>query len=1231
MIACSNIKGQNYSNLNKRSTENAKWENLVSLHLQPGDTINVENTTLNLRGISSDSTVELLNQDNEHGVSDSKTAIRFTAYVNDNGQNTIALPCVGATQEVTYPITNVNNYPLLTGLKTSVEVGDGDHEDTNFYYICPQASQTNPDDNTAPYNPQEPKTDDSYYQFVYYQGATADPDTRNHWNTPFHDNLKTIYTEKPAQGTWNSVSGHKYTVVDENYLGPYPKDTNRNFWSAEDDFKPQYFTAKVDLNAPLYESPSTIAADVNNQLNDTDVYAATDSTLVRDQYSSAHQLPSLTGSLLKVRKVNGFIDYDYDDAQDPNQGRKKLWGNLAVRDFKKWEGIHYLMRTELAFNNEIDYNGTTRKIYTPVFTMAQGNIDGKVYYPRTAKEFKFKTGLWFADAEPIGQEQNRHVYYTTLPQYFVMTTNMKYTEDNVRLIAKYMQNMERYDGDWTENLDQDIMNWRVHFDIGMSRQAPATNNDTEQMYHMGQGDCDFAFNDEDNPDDFKDMQYVGSTPYFPFKEDDDDVILSTSRSDIADLGYAQMLPSSLFGMGNINTITEEVPHRFKDNKNQDASIAVFSKYDAYWKEKAPTYNDMVFGDDTYSKQYGIACYPVSTSINTEPDNIVDLVGTYWRGFCNNLPEKIAVLNYYFYFKIEKGEDADHQQYGGYSMYYLHSTGGSSGSETWQWVHMDDMYIYSSWNSTVHPDRDPIDNLQFDGQYNISDLDDNPNWFVLDYANDKRWAMAFWDKDDLSHSGLYYCEPGFNETQNPYFPDEVYHDFAPMGEYPFQEGGHYYDVRITDMYVASSDPDSGHYSPGSGVNDQLPIIGNPDNPQDTVCAFLLYRDSATENSDGTYTISTDFALPSMHQAQFCVSPSFMDNPAVWLTNASRFDDVDHVNGSANGYDFMTVHKNINYMVVGANNPTFQWDDDLSRCSFSNLHITKRLGVEDMPTDDNGDVITSTIGKEVVKVADQKIKNGYLYNLLKVYDSEGKHFTGNGPNQNYLLNYSISGISFDSVYGEPSNENNTTVETMTQLTESNWSNSLLYKLGFSYDDLFHRFGLPTNVYDQSKIKSKDPSVRYEKLKPLTTNPLIDISSAIDLPIRDATFANKEGEGDPTYTLSVGSLIPTNLDGSVSEQIVASQLPIKQATPYYLIYCNLGNGNFIQNTDTFNIIGICDKKFIAGDFVYGSANDPIQVKMPQKVSKIEIEIRDNKGEIVSLDDNSTVLLRLVRNPSQ
>ena len=37
---------------------------------------------------------------------------------------------------------------------------------------------------------------------------------------------------------------------------------------------------------------------------------------------------------------------------------------------------------------------------------------------------------------------------------------------------------------------------------------------------------------------------------------------------------------------------------------------------------------------------------------------------------------------------------------------------------------------------------------------------------------------------------------------------------------------------------------------------------------------------------------------------------------------------------------------------------------------------------------------------------------------------------------------------------------------------------------------------------------------------------------------------------------------------------------------------------------------------------------MKMPKKITRIQIEIRDNKGDAVSLDDNSTVLFRLVSN---
>ena len=118
---------------------------------------------------------------------------------------------------------------------------------------------------------------------------------------------------------------------------------------------------------------------------------------------------------------------------------------------------------------------------------------------------------------------------------------------------------------------------------------------------------------------------------------------------------------------------------------------------------------------------------------------------------------------------------------------------------------------------------------------------------------------------------------------------------------------------------------------------------------------------------------------------------------------------------------------------------------------------------------------------------------------------------------------------------------------------------------------------------------------------------------------------GYGFPTYTLSVGSLTATNLDGSTSEAIIASNLPIKQSTPYYTIYCSLSSGEYISNTDTFQILGIIQKSFIAGDFIYGDPSSSMTVRMNQKVTRVKIEIRDNSGNIVSLDDNNTVLLRL------
>ena len=59
----------------------------------------------------------------------------------------------------------------------------------------------------------------------------------------------------------------------------------------------------------------------------------------------------------------------------------------------------------------------------------------------------------------------------------------------------------------------------------------------------------------------------------------------------------------------------------------------------------------------------------------------------------------------------------------------------------------------------------------------------------------------------------------------------------------------------------------------------------------------------------------------------------------------------------------------------------------------------------------------------------------------------------------------------------------------------------------------------------------------------------------------------------------------------------------------------------------MGIIQKRFIAGDYIYGDPSASMNVMINQKVTRIEIEIRDNSGKVVSLDDNNTILLRLDR----
>jgi hypothetical protein len=100
-----------------------------------------------------------------------------------------------------------------------------------------------------------------------------------------------------------------------------------------------------------------------------------------------------------------------------------------------------------------------------------------------------------------------------------------------------------------------------------------------------------------------------------------------------------------------------------------------------------------------------------------------------------------------------------------------------------------------------------------------------------------------------------------------------------------------------MYVGSSNSSSHAYMPVSGgVNNNLPVKHMiTTNPTEQVCGFMLYSDSATQDSTGNWNTI-------LHQGQFCVSASFKDsrNEAVWLTNDERYDPVNTEPSNQNSY-------------------------------------------------------------------------------------------------------------------------------------------------------------------------------------------------------------------------------------------------------------------------------------------------------------------------------------------
>jgi len=189
---------------------------------------------------------------------------------------------------------------------------------------------------------------------------------------------------------------------------------------------------------------------------------------------------------------------------------------------------------------------------------------------------------------------------------------------------------------------------------------------------------------------------------------------------------------------------------------------------------------------------------------------------------------------------------------------------------------------------------------------------------------------------------------------------------------------------------------------------------------------------------------------------------------------------------------------------------------------------------------------------------------------------------------------------------------------------WSESLLSRLGFDYRAIFNPYGLPDSWFLTRTYETTTNSklVQYFPY-PLTTNSILDttLAFAYDQTNTPTPF--------PMYNLS-SQQGRWNVNASTSTaQIFASNLPQKLVFPFWLVYSDIIGGitfHSSKNGAESNIIAICNRSYVSGDFSYSFATDYVFTATKDFViTGITTQILNPDLTPADIDDRTTIVYKV------
>ncbi len=358
-----------------------------------------------------------------------------------------------------------------------------------------------------------------------------------------------------------------------------------------------------------------------------------------------------------------------------------------------------------------------------------------------------------------------------------------------------------------------------------------------------------------------------------------------------------------------------------------------------------------------------------------------------------------------------------------------------------------------------------------------------------------------------------------------------------------------------------------------------------------------------------------------------------------------------------------YNKVNYVWVGATQPTFQYAQDKGRVQFVQLQDDNILNQKSIPYTDEKINPSATTGTKA-GIINTAAEDAVFSRNSRQDDFVNSEVTA--PVKNSGIRAEISGIgiykiwlcpenyeppnnvnlssywnnadeSFDengdlviSYWGQTEINRQKIIKDCVEADESNWTGSLFERLGFqTHRELLPAYGKQQNRFNPTTFNQTAPDKISRGTKPLI------LCNAVDNSIDPAlnTFFTLDASGSSVNGIPMYSNGMLN-DESVSLQLVnqsltASAPPILSTSPFLLIESDICSTNYRSGRTQQNVLFYLMKNYQASSFIYGYGSSYTHTaNQDRMLSMINTAFRDPiTGRLQKCSNNSTIIYKIQR----